>query len=192
VYERRQRSCLGDAGAALGAGAIAFGLLAAGACTPVSPTASATPAPTAAAPAQGALSGAQTAVSGAQTAVPAAQGTIQAAATAAANVAASPEFQYVTQVLMSILGGGVQVQMEQEPPNVPNTQVTNVRLRATDGSGAFAGLTSEGREKTAQAVLLAASQFYPRATVDLLIVDGSNRTLMTGSRAPGEPPKLDV
>jgi hypothetical protein len=192
VYERRQRSCLAGAGPALGAAVLAFGILAAGACTPVSPTASrATPTPTAVPPGQDAVSGAQTAVSGAQTALPAAQSTLQAAATAAANVAASPQFQYVVQVLTSILGGGVRLQIEQEPMDVPNTQVTSVRLRATDASGAFSALDRDGREKTAAAVLLATSQFYPQATVDLLIVDGSNRTLMTGSRSPGEPPKLD-
>jgi hypothetical protein len=167
VYERRQRSCLADAGAALGAGVVAFGILAAGACTPVAPTATgsgptSTPEPAAA------------------------QGPIQAAATAV-----SPQVQYITQVLTSILGGGVQLELEQQPPDVANTQVTNVRLRATDASGAFAGLDRDGREKTAEAVLFATSQFYPQATVDLLVVDGSNRTLMTGSRAPGQPAKLD-
>jgi hypothetical protein len=166
---------------------VAFGILAAVACTPVAPTSNGPgPTPTPQTPAQGALSGARTAVSGAQTVVPAAQGTIEAAATAV-----SPQVQYVTQVLTSILGGGVQLDFEQQPPNVANTQVTNVHLRATDASGAFAGLDRDGREKTAEAVLFATSQFYPQATVDLLVVDGSNRTLMTGSRAPGQPAKLD-
>ena len=187
MYERRQRSCLADAGGALGRSLVAFGILAAGACTPVAPTSSGSgPPPTPAPPAQDAVSGARTAVSGAQTVLPAAQGTLQAAATAV-----SPQVQYVTQILSSILGGGVQLELEQQPPNVPNTQVTNVHLRATDGSGAFANLDRDGRDKTAEAVLFATSQFYPQATVDLLVVDRSNRTLMTGSRSPGQQAKLD-
>jgi hypothetical protein len=135
---------------------------------------------------QSALSGARTAVTGAQTVLPAAQGTLQAAATAV-----SPQVQYVTGILSSILGGGVQLELEQQPPDVANTQVTNVHLRATDARGAFASLDRDGREKTAEAVLFATSQFYPQATVDLLVVDGSNRTLITGSRAPGQPAKID-
>jgi hypothetical protein len=156
------------------------------ACTPVSPTApsGASPTPTAA---PDLVSGARSAVSGAQTVLPAAQGTLQAAATAV-----SPQIQYVVGIMSSILGGGVQVQVEQEPPDAANnTQVTSVHVRATDASGTYANLDKDGREKTAEAVLLATSQFYPQATVDLLIVDGANRTLMTASRAPGEPPKLD-
>jgi hypothetical protein len=138
-------------------------------------------------PATGTLSGARTAVSGAQTALPIAPGTLQAAATAV-----SPQAQYVVQILASILGGGVQVQLEQQPPDAATaSQVTNVHLRATDATGVFASLDRDGRDKTAQAVLLATSQFYPQATVDLLIVDGANRTLMTASRAPGQPPQLD-
>ena len=108
-----------------------------------------------------------------------------------AATAVSPQVQYVVGILTSILGGGVQLQVEQQPPDVANTQVTIVHLRATDATGTFAGLDRDGQEKTAQAVLLATSQFYPQATVDLLIVDGANHTLMTGSRAPGEPAKLD-
>lgn len=166
---------------------MAFGILAAGACTPVAPTSSgAGPTPTPQPTVTDALSGARTAVSGAQTVLPAAQGTLQAAATAV-----SPQVQYVTQILSSILGGGVQLDLEQQPPDVANTQVTNVHLRAIDASGAFASLDRDGREKTAEAVLFATSQFYPQATVDLLVVDGSNRTLITGSRAPGQPAKLD-
>ena len=166
---------------------VAFGILAAAACTPVAPTSSGSgPTPTPQPPAQSALSGARTAVSGAQTVVPAAQSTLQAAATAV-----SPQVQYITGILTTILGGGVQLQLEQQPPEVANTQVTNVHLRATDASGTFAKLDRDGREKTAEAVLFATSQFYPQATVDLLIVDGANRTLMTGSRAPGEAAKLD-
>ena len=174
-------------GAALGTGVVAFGILATGACTPVSPTSSgpgSTPTPQP--PIEGALSGARTAVTGAQTVLPAAQGTVQAAATAV-----SPQVQYVLGILTSILGGGVQVQMEQQPPDAPNTQVKTVRLRATDARGAYASLDRNGREKTAEAVLLATSQFYPQATIDLLIVDGADRTLMTGSRAPGQAPKLE-
>ena len=187
MYERRQRRCLADAGAALGTGVVAFSILAVGACTPVAPTSAGSgPTPTPLPPAQGALSGARTAVRGAQTVLPAAQGTLQAAATAV-----SPQVQYVTQILSSILGGGVQLDLEQQPPDAANTQVTNVHLRAIDASGAFAGLDRDGREKTAEAVLFATSQFYPQATVDLLVVDGSNRTLMTGSRAPGQQAKLD-
>ena len=171
---------------------MSFCILAAGACTPVSPTAGGpTPSPTPGPSGQAVASDAQTTISGAQTALPAAQATIQAAATAVATLIANPQFQYITQVLSSILGGGVQLEVQQEPLNVPNSQVTNVRLRAIDGSGAYSGLDRDGREKTAEAVLIATSQFYPQATVDLLIVDGANRTLMTGSRAPGEPPKLD-
>jgi hypothetical protein len=187
VYERRQRTCLRDAGAALATAVVAFGILTGGACTPVSPTASpASPTATPPPPASNALGGAQTSVSGAQTVVPAAQGTLQAAATVV-----SPQVQYVTQILSSILGGGVQLQIEQEPPDAANAQVSHLRLRATDATGAFANLDRDGREKTAQAVVLAASQFYPRATVDLLVVDGANRPLLTASRAPGEPPKVD-
>jgi hypothetical protein len=187
VYERRQRSWLADAGAAVSTGVVAFGILAAGACTPVSPTASssgptATPLPAV----QNPLSGAAAAVSGAQTVLPAAQGTLQAAATAV-----SPQVQYVTQVLSSILGGGVQLQIEQEPPEAANAQVTHLRLRATDASGAFAKLDRDGRDKTAQAVVLTASQFYPQATVDLLVVDGANKPVLTASRNPGEPPQVD-
>ena len=166
---------------------VALGILAAGACTPVAPTSAGSgPTPTPLPPAQGALSGARTAVSGAQTVWPAGQGALQAAATAV-----SPQVQYVVQILSTILGGGVQLQLEQEPPNAANAQVTSVRLRATDATGTFANLDRDGREKTAQAVLLATSQFYPQATVDLLVVDGANRTLITGTRAPGQPPKLD-
>jgi hypothetical protein len=182
VYERRQRAWL--------AGVVAFGVFATGACTPVAPTASPTSTPAPGPTPQGAISNAQTAVTSAQTALPAAQGTVQAVATSAASVAASPQFQYITQVLSSILGGGVQLQIDQQPPDAPTAQVTSLRLKATDTSGAFSGLDKEGREKTAGVVLLAASQFYPQATVDLLIVDGNDRTLMTGTRQPGQSPTL--
>ena len=182
MYERRQRSCLADAGAAVSTGVVAFGILAAGACTPVSPTASggsAAPTTTSLPPAQQVVSGAQTAVSGAATALP------------AAATAVSPQVQYVTQILSAILGGGVQLQIEQEPPDAANAQVTHLTLRATDATGALARLDRDGRDKTAQAVLLAASQFYPQATVDLLVVDGSNHPVLTASRNPGEPPNVD-
>jgi hypothetical protein len=160
-----------EAGAAVSTGLVAFGILAAGACTPVSPTpGTASPTSTPLPPAP--LAEARTAVSAAATAV-------------------SPQVDYVLQVLRGILGSGVQVQIEQDPPGAPNSQVTNVRVRATDASGAFARLDRDGREKTAEVVLFAAGQFYPQATVDLLIVDGSDHTLLTGSRAPGQAARLD-
>ncbi|HTD80242.1 MAG TPA: hypothetical protein VK898_21580 [Chloroflexota bacterium] len=168
VYERRQRSWL--------AALLILGVAALGACTPVAPTASPTAVPTP----QNLVASAQTVVSGAQTVVPAAQSTLQA----------SPEYQYINQVLTGILGGGVQLQIDQQPPDVPNTQVTNLRLNATDASGTFARLDRDGRETTAKVVLLAASQFYPQASVDLLIVDGNGQPLLTGTWSPGQAPTV--
>ena len=154
-------------------------VLVAGACTPVSPT-----------PAATAISGAQQAVSTAQTALPAVQATAEAITTAAANVATNSQVQYVLGILTSILGGGVRLDVDQQPPNVPPSQVITLKLQATDASGTFAALDQQGQEKTVAATLIAAAQFYPQASMQLTVLDGQNRPLMLGSREPGSPPKV--
>jgi hypothetical protein len=144
----------------------------------------------AAAPAATAISGAQQAVSTAQTALPAAQTTAQAFATTVATAATSSQVQYVLGILTTILGGGVKLDLEQEPPNVPPAQVITLKMRATDASGTFAALAEDGQAKTIAATLIAAAQFYPQASIQLTVLDGQNRPLMLGTREPGSPPKV--
>jgi hypothetical protein len=103
----------------------------------------------------------------------------------AANVMADPAHQ------ISTLFAGLSVDLVVTPEGVPNDQVTQVQLRGTDPRGVLATFDAPSRQNAAAAALLLAGQLYPKATIQLSIVDGNGTTLLSGRKVPGGPPSVD-
>jgi hypothetical protein len=124
------------------------------------------------------VDGAQTAVAIAQTALPGIQ-------------TALPRVQAVAVQLQALLAGA-HVEVETEPDGAPNEQVSEVKISATDAQGAFAQLEPSAQQATAGAALLLVGQYYPNATVSLSIADERGELMVSGTRAPGQPPSVQT
>jgi hypothetical protein len=133
------------------------------------------------------LQAAQTAVTAAQTVMPGAQATAQAGATLVSNVitTAQPVILLVQGLLQD-----VSLKITTLPDGAQASDVTDVSIDGTDTEGHLAQIDEQTRQTAAAAALAAVSQYYPKATVTLTVVDGSGNTLVSGSVAPGETPSV--
>lgn len=123
--------------------------------------------------ARSSVEAAQTAVVVAQTVVPVAQLGSQQLAT----------------VLQSLLAGA-SVDLRTMPEGAPNDTVTDVAINATDTQGVLGQVDSRARQAAAMAALSSAAQYYPRATINLQVTDGTGEILLSGSVAPGQTPSI--
>jgi hypothetical protein len=133
------------------------------------------------------LEAAQTAVTVAQTVVPRAQATAQSGATLVSNAitTAQPVILMVQGLLRDI-----SIKITTVPDGAQPADVTDVSIDGTDNQGRLGQIDAETRQTAAAAALVAVSQYYPKATVTLDVVDGSGNTLVSGSMAPGEQPAV--
>jgi hypothetical protein len=137
--------------------------------------------------ARSSVEAAQTAVVAAQTVLPAAQSTAQAGATLVAGIVT--DVQTVNGQLQALLGG-VQVALSVSPPGAANDAATSVELAATDATGRFGQLDQPSRQAAASGALVLLGQYYPNANLTLTVRDPAGVTLISGSRAPGQAPRL--
>jgi len=133
------------------------------------------------------IEAAQTAVLAAQTVLPGAQATVQAGATLVSNAVTAA--QPVIVMLQGLLQG-VPVNVSTTPDGAQPAEVTDVSIEGTDNQGRLGQLDQQTRQTAARAALVAVSQYYPKATIALKVVDGSGNTLVGGSLAPGQTPSV--
>jgi hypothetical protein len=133
----------------------------------------------------GLLSGcqAQSSVQAAQTAIVAGQTAIVAGQSALATV------QPYAVILQGALAGA-NLDVNLTPNGVLPQDVTNVTIKATDAQGSLAQVDLHTRQAAATAALLAASQYFPNATIQLNVVDTSGSSLVSGNMAPGQQPSV--
>jgi hypothetical protein len=147
-----------------------------------------TGAQTAAAGAQTAVAAVQTLVPGAQTALPGLQATAEAGATSAAGVlGADPQ---AIAIQLQALLAGVSVDLQTTPSGASNDAVAQVRIIGTDTRGTFARLDPSARQAAAGAAMLIGGEYFPNATITLSLVDGAGNTLLSATKAPGQPPSI--
>jgi hypothetical protein len=130
---------------------------------------------------------AQTAVIAARTVLPGAQATVQAGATLVSNALST--VQPVIAMVRGMLQG-VSVNVSTTPSDAQPADVADVSIEGTDSQGRLGQLDAQTRETAARAALVAVSQYYPKATIVLKVVDGSGNTLIDGSVAPGQAPSI--
>lgn len=133
------------------------------------------------------LEAAQTAVTAAQTVLPGAQATAEAGATLVSNAVTTA--QPVIAMVQGLLQGA-SVNVSTMPSGAQPADVTQVSIEGTDNQGRLGQLDQQTRQTAARAALVAVSQYYPKATIDLNVVDGSGNTLIGGSVAPGQSPSV--
>jgi hypothetical protein len=130
---------------------------------------------------------AQTAVVAAQTALPAAQGTAQAAATTVSVAVANA--QPIVATLQGLLAGAA-VQIKTTPDGADPASATGVDVEGTDAQGRLAQVDERTRQAAVSAALLAASQYFPKATITVKVDDASGATIVSGSVSPGQQPTV--
>jgi hypothetical protein len=173
VNERRQRVA-----PALGTGIVALGLLAlGGGCQAGSSIQGA----------QTAIAGAQTALPDFQTALPGFQATAQAGATLVSGALSDPQ---AVNAQLQLLLAGVTIDARTTPEGAANDAVSQVNVTGTDTRGTFTQLDARARQATAAGALVLLGQYYPNATVTLMVVDGAGATLAGGSKSPGQSPAV--
>ncbi|HET6317286.1 MAG TPA: hypothetical protein VFG86_12570 [Chloroflexota bacterium] len=131
---------------------------------------------------------------------PAAQSDARTAATAVAGLASSAQPvatevarrvgdldpSNVGRLIGTVIGANVEITLE--PQEVPNDQVTRATVNGIDRSGAFERLDVPARRSFASAGLQLARQSYPRAQIDMTIVDQSGNRLLAVTYPPdGQP-----
>jgi hypothetical protein len=84
----------------------------------------------------------------------------------------------------------ISVKITTVPDGAQPADVTDVSIDGTDNQGKLGQIDLQTRQTAAAAALVAVSQYYPKATVTLDVVDGSGNTLVSGSMAPGEQPAV--
>lgn len=133
----------------------------------------------------GPLSGcqAQSSVQAAQTAIVAGQTAIVAGQSALATVQ-----PYAVMLRGALAGANVDVKLT--PDGALPQDVTWVTIKATDAQGNLAQVDARTRQAAASTALAAASQFFPKATIELDVVDASGTSLVSGSMAPGLQPSV--
>jgi hypothetical protein len=126
---------------------------------------------------------AQSSVEAAQTAIVAGQTAVVAGQSALATV------QPYALMLQGALAGA-NLDVKTAPDGALPQDITDVTIQATDAHGSLAQVDAHTRQAAVSAALVAASQYFPKATIQLTLVDPSGNTLVTGSLAPGEPPSV--
>jgi hypothetical protein len=137
--------------------------------------------------ARSSVEAAQTAIVAAQTVLPGAQATAQAGATLVSIAVANA--QPVAATLQALLQG-VSVQIKATPADAQPDAVTDLAIEGTDVQGTLSGVDVRARQAAAAAALVAAQQYYPKASISLRVTDGSGGTLLSGSVAPGAAPDV--
>jgi hypothetical protein len=114
------------------------------------------------------------------------QATVEPVATRVAGAVARLQPPDLGRLVGTTLGASVEVSIV--PPDAANDQVTQATLTGRDGMGAFAKLDEQARRAVAGASLQLARQAYPRAQIDLTVVDGTGNRLLAASYPPdGQP-----
>jgi hypothetical protein len=119
-----------------------------------------------------------------------AQNSVQAAQTA---IVVGQQAFATVQPYAAILQGalaGADLKVKLTPEGVLPQDVTDVSIQGTDAQGNLAQVDSSTREAAATAALLAASQYFPKATIELTVLDAQGATLVSGSTAPGQSPSV--
>jgi hypothetical protein len=135
--------------------------------------------------AQTAVNVAQTALPGLQTSLPGIQATAQAGATQVAAVLSDPQ---AINAQLQLLLAGATVDVKPTPAGAPNAAVTALAITGTDTHNTLAQMDSATRQAAAGAALLLVAQYYPKATISLMLVDNQGASLLSGTKAPGENP----
>ena len=119
-----------------------------------------------------------------------AQNSVQAAQTAI--VVGQQAFATVQPYAFMLQGAlaGADVKVTLTPDGALPQDVTDVTIQATDAHGSLAQVDSNAREAAATAALLAASQYFPKATIEVNVLDAQGATLVSGSTAPGQSPTV--
>jgi len=134
-----------------------------------------------------AVTAAQTGVTAAQTVLPGAQATAQAGATLVSNAVSVAQPVFLT--LQGLLQG-VSLDVQMSPAGAESNAVTEVSIQGMDNQGRLGQIDAQTRQTAATAALVAASQYYPNATITLKVVDGGGNTLVSGNVAPGQTPTV--
>ncbi|MBV8716255.1 MAG: hypothetical protein JOZ65_14420 [Chloroflexi bacterium] len=129
----------------------------------------------------------QTAVVAAQTVVPGTQATAFAGATLVSSALANS--QPVVTVLQSALQGA-NVQLKTTPDGATPLTASALEVDATDAQGSLGQMDAATRQIAVSAALVAASQYFPNATITLTVKDGDGNTVVSGTVAPGQTPKI--
>ncbi len=136
------------------------------------------------------------------TTAPTAIATVAAVATSVAKVSATGQAlapglsNGLTQLAPDNLGRligttiGVSVEVSTTPANVSNDQVTQATLNGTDRSNVWVKLDQQARQAFAGAGLQLARQAYPKAQLEMTVVDTSGNRLLSASYPPGGTPSF--
>jgi hypothetical protein len=117
-----------------------------------------------------------------------AQSSIQAAQTAI--VVGQTALATVQPVVVTLQGAlaGAKLEVTTRPDGAPPQEVTDVDIQATEGN--LGELDPQARRAAASAALVAASRYFPNATITLNVLDGGGTTLLSGTVAPGQQPSV--
>ncbi len=119
-----------------------------------------------------------------------AQNSVQAAQTA---IVVGQQALATAQPYMSIVQGalaGADLKVKTTPDGALPPDITDVSIQATDAQGNLTQVDPSTRQAAATAALLAASQYFPKATIELAVLDAQGTTLVSGSVAPGQSPSV--
>jgi hypothetical protein len=137
--------------------------------------------------ARSSVEAAQTAVVVAQTVVPGAQATALAGATLVSGALGNA--QPVATVLQAALQGA-DVRVTTTPDGAGPDAATAVGVDAIDAQGALGQMDALTRQVAVSAALVAASQYFPNATITLVVKDPAGKTVVSGSVGPGQTPNV--
>ena len=115
--------------------------------------------------ARSSMEAAQTAVTVAQTAIP----------------ALPTGLPSIADQIRPLLGNAL-IDIRTTPDDAASDAVTNLTITGTDVTGTLSQLDTRARDGAANAALLLASRYYPRATIVLDVRDASGATLVHASR----------
>jgi len=137
--------------------------------------------------AQSSIQAAQTAIVAGQTALPGAQATAQAGATLVSSALSNA--QPLAGTLQALLQGA-SVTVHTTPDGAAPDAATQVDITAVDAQGTLAQVSPTVRNAAVAAGLQSAAQYYPKATITLVVNDASGGTVVRGSVRPGQTPSI--
>src|SRR5262249_31975688 len=123
----------------------------------------------------------------AQTVMPGAQATAEAGATLVSNAISTVQPAIV--MLQGLLQD-VSLKVTTVPDGAQPSDVTEVSIEGTDSQGRLGQVDALARQAAVTAALAAVQQYYPKATVTLVVLDASGNTVVNARVAPGESPTL--
>jgi hypothetical protein len=119
--------------------------------------------------------------------MPGAQATALAGATLVSGALGSA--QPVASVLQSALQGA-DIRITTTPEDAAPQAASALQIDATDAQGALGQMDALTRRVAVSAALVAASQYFPNASIRLTVKDPSGKTVVSGSVAPGQTPNV--